>query len=139
MSLHKLELIGNIGKDAEVYQFPDESFAISFPLATKDKWKDKNGDKQERTTWYKCIQYSKNSKIAQYLKKGQLMQIEGKPNATAYIDRSGNAAASLECIIKDLRFLGSSKDSTSTPPPPSNLPPSINGDFTSDNDDDLPF
>lgn len=138
MSLQKLELIGNIGADAKVHQFPDGKYAISFPLATSEKWKDKAGVKQERTTWFDCVRYYTSSAVAEYLKKGTQIRIEGKPNARAYIDKSGNAAFVLGCIITDFTFLGSAKNNSSTPPAPTDFPPSVNGEFGGD-DDDLPF
>jgi len=138
MSLQKLELIGNIGADAKVYQFPDGKFAISFPLATSERWKDTEGNKQERTTWFNCVRYTKSNAIAEHLKKGQQMRIEGEPRANAYIDRSGNAAANLECVVKNMIFLSSAKNSN-TPPAPTDLPPSASGEFSNGDDDDLPF
>ncbi|VDH16883.1 Helix-destabilizing protein [Algoriella xinjiangensis] len=138
MSLQKLELIGNIGADAKVHQFPDGKFAISFPLATSERWKDTEGNKQERTTWFECIRYAPKSAIAEYLKKGTQIRVEGRSSARAYIDKSGNAIAVLECIVTDFTFLSSAKN-TNTPPAPTDLPPSVSGEFSNGDDDDLPF
>ena len=139
MSLQKLELIGNIGAAAKVHQFPDGKFAISFPLATSERWKDTEGNKQERTTWFECIRYAKSAAIAEHLKKGMQIRIEGKPSARAYIDRSGNAVSALECLVSNFTFLASSKSNGSVPPAPTDLPPSVSGEFSNGDDDDLPF
>ena len=139
MSLQKLELIGNIGADAKVHQFPDGKFAISFPLATSERWKDSEGNKKIQTTWFDCVKYSKSSAIAEYLKKGTQIRLEGKPSARAYIDKSENAASVLGCIISEFTFLTSSKSNGSVPPAPTDLPPSVSGEFSNGDDDDLPF
>lgn len=139
MSLQKLELIGNIGADAKVHQFPDGKFAISFPLATSERWKDAEGNKQEKTTWFECIRYAKSSAIAEFLKKGTQIRVEGDSSARAYINRNGDAIAVLGCIVKEFTFLNSAKN-TNTPPAPTDLPPSASGEFSNgDDDDDLPF
>lgn len=138
MAVQKLQLIGNVGEDAKVFKIEHtEKYAISFSLATTERWKDKNGEKQSKTTWFKCVQYSKSNAIAPYIKKGTMLAIEGLPSASAYIDKEGNARFNLECIVKDLDFLGSNSKTSQQPADPSGLPPSVSGDFK--DDDDLPF
>ena len=69
-SVNKVILMGNLGKDPEVRFMPNGDAVCNFSIATTDNWKDKNGEKQERTEWHNIVMYRKLAEIAgEYLKK----------------------------------------------------------------------
>lgn len=135
MSSQNLRLVGNVGKDAEAYQFPNGQFAISFPVAVTEKWKTKEGEKKEKTTWFKCTYYRPSDKLAPFIKKGNLIEVQGKPSATAY-EKSGVLHTSLECIVSEIDFLYSNNNSSSNVPPQPTDGPTP---FKEEEEDDLPF
>lgn len=109
MALNRYQFIGHIGADAEVRTINDNQRAvISFRVAVTEKWKDAQGNPKENTTWVKCSIWRKpdQTTIAQYLKKGQQVYIEGKPTANAYVDNEGAAKASLEVTVDSVELLG---------------------------------
>lgn len=69
-SVNKVILVGNLGRDPEVRYMPNGEAVCNFSIATTDSWKDKNGQKQERTEWHNIVMYRKLAEIAgEYLKK----------------------------------------------------------------------
>lgn len=136
----KTQVIGYLGKDCEVRQVGEQS-VISFSVAHSEKYTDRNGQQVDKTVWVKCNIWRKPDKvkIADYLKKGTLVYVEGEPSANAYVNKEGAAAASLELRVTKLDFLGGKSSSTgvtdSAAPkgngiaPPQNVEP----------EDDLPF
>lgn len=100
----KLSLIGNIGGDATVRTLDNGSTAISFSVAVTEKRKD-----QEITTWAACTIWKYNDQpttIAQYLKKGQKVYVEGKPSVRTYVTREAQTGASLEVRVDIIELIG---------------------------------
>lgn len=116
--LNRYSFIGNLGGDAQVRTINDNQRAvISFSVAISEKWKDAAGNAQEKTTWVKCSIWRKpdQTAIAQYLKQGQMVYVEGEPSARAYIDQaSGEAKSSLEVNVRDIQLLGSARPAQPT-------------------------
>lgn len=107
--MNRYQFIGNLGNDAEVRHVDGANRAvISFSVAVTEKWKDANGEAKERTTWVRCAIWRKSDqvKLAEFLPKGTKVLIEGKPQARAYVDKDGNAQASLEVTVDNLEFVG---------------------------------
>lgn len=100
----QLMLIGNLGGDAEVRAVNDKQ-VISFRLATSESWKDKNGQKQTRTEWHQCSYFVSDSKIAQYLKKGNLLTVLGKIRTREYEDKNGQKQTVKEVIVDELKLM----------------------------------
>lgn len=112
MKLNRYQFIGNIGADAQVRVLDGSTQAvISFSVAVTEKWKNQQGAQQEKTYWVRCSIWRKSDQtaIAQYLTKGTMVYVEGKPEARAYVDGQGNAAASLEVNVSDVQLLSSSQ------------------------------
>ena len=105
----KLQAIGRIGADAEVRKAGPRS-VIDFRIATTERYKDRNGEKQERTTWVKCSLWRDDDKtsLAQYLTKGTLIYVEGTPVVSAYL-KDGEARASQELTVLQFEFLAGGK------------------------------
>ena len=143
--MNKLTLVGHIGKDAEVKDFQNGNSVINFSVAHTQKWTDKQGNKQEKSTWYDCSWFINNTNVAQYLKKGAKVLIEGEPTARAYINQQNEAVAILGVTIRSLDILVFPKDTQTTHTPQANYGQQNNAfppapDFGGDNpEDDLPF
>ena len=107
MSLNRYQFIGNLGGDAEVKDFQNGRSVINFSVAVTEKWKDAQGNQQEATTWVRCALWRQTGKtgLAQYLKRGQTVCVEGKPSARAY-EQSGESKASLECQVTEVYLIG---------------------------------
>jgi single-strand DNA-binding protein len=107
----------------------------SFSLASTRRWTNQNGEQQEKTTWYRVSVWRKQAEtVAEYLKKGRLVLVEGEVEARAYTDRDGNPRASLELTANNIRFLGGRGESAE----PSAVTAAHAEDFPT-NEDDLPF
>lgn len=141
-SVNKVILMGNLGRDPEVRYMPNGDPVCNFSLATTDIWKDKNGNKQERTEWHNIILYRGLAKIAgEYLKKGRPIYIEGRLQTRKW-EKDGVTRYTTEIIADELKMLGtkpngqSNDDQVGAPPPDST--PSSNPNFN-DFEDDIPF
>lgn len=89
-SVNKVILLGNVGKDPEVRFTQSGDSIANFSLATSDIWTDKNGQKQERTEWHRVAVYGKAAKVvADYVKKGRSLYVEGAMEYGEYTDRQG--------------------------------------------------
>ena len=84
-SVNKIFLLGNVGKEPEVKTFDNGDAKTTFSIATSDQWTDKQGNKQESTDWHTCIAYRRLAEIvAQYVKKGSKVHIEGRQKHKSY-------------------------------------------------------
>ncbi|KAB2838300.1 MAG: single-stranded DNA-binding protein, partial [Burkholderiales bacterium] len=78
-SINKVILIGNLGRDPEVRYLPNGDAVTNISVATTDTWKDKEGNKQEKTEWHRVTFYRRLAEIAgEYLKKGSQIYVEGR-------------------------------------------------------------
>ena len=81
MSVNKVILVGRLGRDPEVRYLPNGEAVANFGVATSEQWKDRNGERQERTEWHNVTLYRRLAEIAgQYLKKGSQVYIEAASN-----------------------------------------------------------
>ena len=103
----KLILNGTLGKDAEVKEVGQRK-AINFNVAVSMDYKDSNGNKVERTEWVHAVIWKsdkQSTKIAEFLKKGQKVLIEGFPGSEGFQDKEGHVKSTLHVNVKDLEFL----------------------------------
>jgi single-strand DNA-binding protein len=108
VGVNKVILIGNLGKDPDLRRTPSGSAVVSFPLATTERYADRNGEKQERTEWHNVVAWGKLAELAnQYLKKGRSAYIEGRITTRSWDDRDGNKKYRTEIIANTIQFLGS--------------------------------
>lgn len=107
-SVNKVILIGNLGADPEVRYMPSGDAITNIRLATTDTWKDKNGEKQERTEWHRVAFFSKLAEIAgEYLKKGSQVYIEGRLQTRKWQDKDGQERYTTEIVADRMQMLGS--------------------------------
>lgn len=138
-SLNKVILIGNLGKDPETRYLSNGEAVTNITVAASESWKDKNGEKQERTEWINVVFYRKLAEVAgQYLHKGSQVYIVGKLQTRKYTDKNGVDRYSTEVIADQMKMLGS-KSNSSGDRQPSNQAPSKTANGFEDMSDDIPF
>lgn len=145
----QIEIIGNLGQDAEIKEFNGQRF-ISFSVAHTESFTDARGERQKRTVWVSCLKYGESG-VINYLKKGTSVFVRGDLSVKTY-STNGTLQAGINCRVTDLQLLGRNKQeqgqtnaapaapapaapsysSTYTPPAPSYQQPAEEGD-------DLPF
>src|SRR5437870_9558756 len=107
-SVNKVILIGNLGRDPETRYMPDGGAITNISIATTDKWKDKSGEKQERTEWHRVAFFGKLAEIAgEYLKKGSQVYVEGRLQTRKWQDKEGQDKYTTEIIADRMQMLGS--------------------------------
>jgi single-strand DNA-binding protein len=107
-SVNKVTLIGNLGKDPEVKYTPSGMAIARFTLATNDRFKDKEGNWQDKTEWHNLVAFQRTAEIVgEYLKKGRTVYVEGKLQTSSWDDKeSGQKKYRTEIIVNDLVLLG---------------------------------
>lgn len=104
-------LLGRLGQDPEVRYTPDGKAVATLSLATSESYKDKNGERQDRTEWHRVILWERKAEVAQeYLRKGDQAYIEGSIRTRKWTDKNGEDRYSTEIIGSKLQLLGSKKD-----------------------------
>lgn len=106
-SVNKVILVGNLGRDPELRYIPSGQAVANFTLATNDRWRDKEGNNQERTEWHRIVVWGKSAEnCAQYLQKGRSVYIEGRLQTREWEDKDGNKRQTTETIAQTVQFLG---------------------------------
>jgi single-strand DNA-binding protein len=107
MSFNKIIIVGNLGKDPELRYTPQGTAVCSFSVATNEKRKDKSGEMQDVTTWFRVTLWNRQAENAsKYLSKGRPVYIEGRLRVEEWTDRDGNNRYTLEVQGSDMQFLG---------------------------------
>jgi single-strand DNA-binding protein len=110
----KMQVIGNLGKDCVVNTVNGKN-VINFTVAHTEKFTDRQGANQERTTWVDCAYWTDRTAIAPYLQKGQQVYVEGRPEVKSYTKNDGSAGASLSLQVREVQLLGRKGDNSGTP------------------------
>jgi single-strand DNA-binding protein len=98
--VNKVIIVGNLGQDPEVKYMPSGDAVANISLATSESWKDKQGQKQEKTEWHRVVIFGKLAEIAgEYLRKGSSVYIEGKLQTRKWQDQSGQDKYSTEIKV----------------------------------------
>lgn len=146
-SFNKITIVGYLGRDPELRYTPQGTAVCNFSVATTEKRKDRAGEMQEVTTWFRISVWGRQAELAnQYLAKGRQVYVEGRLRQEEYTDREGNRRTALEVSATDLQFLGSRGEEGASAPGPTPAPgrpmrpeaaPEPPGREASD--DDIPF
>ena len=133
----QITLVGNLGNDPEMRYTPSGVPVTSFSLAVNKSWTGQDGQKQDKTTWFRVTTWRKQAEIvSQYLTKGRQVLVIGEiEDARPWTDKDGNQRASLEVTAQTVRFIGGRDGggSSSGPPTPTEAPPEYVGE------EDIPF
>jgi single-strand DNA-binding protein len=140
MSFNKITLVGNLGRDPELRYTPQGTPVCNFTMATNEKRKDKSGESQDVTTWFRVTLWGRQAETAsQYLTKGRPIYIEGRLRVEEWTDRDNKQRYTLEVHATDMQFIGGGRgDDTVAASPRTSTPDQFKseGEMT---DDDIPF
>jgi single-strand DNA-binding protein len=137
--LNEVRLIGHLGKDPDSRYLPDGAHTVTLFLATTERWRDKQGEKQERTEWHRVIYWGKLADVAaQYLKKGAQIYVSGSLSTRKWQDRDGTDRYMTEIRADRLIMLGKSGGSQESTLADSGAAPSKRS-TPDDLEDDIPF
>jgi single-strand DNA-binding protein len=107
-TVNKVILVGYVGNNPDTHYFEDENGVTKFPLATSESWKNKKGEKQEKTEWHNVV--CKINRLVdivdEYVNKGDLVYIEGKIQTRSYEDKEGNTKYISEIWMDKLTMMG---------------------------------
>ncbi|MGH8531027.1 MAG: single-stranded DNA-binding protein [Nevskiales bacterium] len=145
--VNKVILIGNLGKDPEIRYFPSGDSVCNVSIATTDTWSDKqSGEKKEHTEWHNLVFRKKMAEIvAQYLKKGSKIYVEGSIRSRKWQDKEGKDRYITEIQVQDMQMLDGKPGGASTAAMDDHRPASSGGGkppaAAADGpmDDDIPF
>lgn len=138
----KLQVIGNLGRDCQVKEVNGKN-VINFNVAHTERYKDNQGNQKERTTWAECAYWTDKTAISPYLTKGQLVYVEGAPEAEAYMNKENQPAATLRLRVSNIQLLGgkSNNDNQGQSTAAYSAAPAVTAPVSNGNTgaDDLPF
>lgn len=104
-----MQVIGRLGKDCTVNTVNGKN-VINFTVAHSEKYRDSQGNNQEKTTWVDCAYWTDRTAIAPYLQKGTQVFVEGSPEVRSFTRNDGTAGASLSLRVREVQLLGSKGD-----------------------------
>ncbi len=144
----KLQIVGNLGADC-IQKEVNGKNVINFNVAHTEKFKDAQGNLKEKTIWANCAYWTDRTAVAQYLKKGKQVFVDGSPEVEVYTNKDGQPAATLRVRVRDLQLLGGNVDGSQGNSNPSSLSSSLPSSSSNSNSpvhaeaeepaDDLPF
>ncbi len=137
--VNKVIVVGNLGQDPDTKYLPSGSAVTNISVATSESWKDKQtGEKKERTEWHRVAAFGRLAEImAEYLRKGSQVYIEGKLRTRKWQDKDGNDRYTTEIIADQMQMLGGRQESKPAPTPQAPQPQPEPG--PDDFDDEIPF
>jgi single-strand DNA-binding protein len=110
-SVNKVILLGNLGRDPETRYTTGGEAVTNLNIATSEQWKDKSGEKQEKTEWHRVVLFGRTAEIAgEYLKKGRSVYIEGRLQTRKYTDKDGVEKYSTEIVGDRMQLIGGGRE-----------------------------
>lgn len=111
MSVNKVILVGNVGKDPEIRYLEGGAAVCKFSLATSEVYKNRNGEKVNTTEWHNIVLWRGLAEIAEkYVKKGMQLYIEGRIKTRSYSDQDGKTKYTTEIVGDNMQMLGRKSD-----------------------------
>ncbi|MEE6187537.1 Single-stranded DNA-binding protein [Mycovorax composti] len=110
----KMQVIGNLGRDCLVNNVNGRN-VINFTVAHTERYRDSQGNNQERTTWVECAWWTDRTTVSQYLTKGKQVYVEGQPDVRSFTRNDGTAGAALILRVRELQLLGGRGDAATAP------------------------
>src|SRR5215472_5849382 len=107
LGLNNVQIIGNLGGTPEMKYLNNSDHVVNFSVAVNERWKNRNGESQERTTWLRIVAFNGlGSACAEFLKRGDPVFVEGRLQIREYEDKDRNPRTSVEIVASKVRFLG---------------------------------
>ena len=146
-TVNKVLLLGNVGKDPEITSTNGGTLVAKLSLATSERFKDKQGEWQDRTEWHNLVAYARGAEILRdYVHKGSKLYVEGRLATRSWDDKeSGKKIYRTEIVVGDISLLSDSgrsrKGESDQRPPRETQPNEPTGDFDGlgITDQDVPF
>ncbi|NRA03075.1 MAG: single-stranded DNA-binding protein [Myxococcales bacterium] len=105
--LNKVMLIGNLGRDPELRYTQSGQAVANFTLATNENWKNKSGEREERTEWHRLVVWGRQAEVARdYLAKGRQIFVEGRIQTREWEDKEGQKRTTTEVVVNHFVMLG---------------------------------
>ena len=158
MSINKVILVGNVGKDPEIRHLQGGASVATITLATSERYKDRNGESREQTEWHTVVAWRQLADLAEnYIRKGSQIYVEGRIRSRSWDDQNGQKRYVTEIQADTIQLLGRRSDNPGAAPSsygqpqpaqthtqpqqqPQQTTPMVNpADLTDDGTDDLPF
>lgn len=124
MSVNKVILVGNVGRDPEVRyldgngQNGQGTKVATFTLATSERYRDRNGETRENTEWHNIVAWRQSADVAErFVRKGTQLYIEGRLRTRQWTDQSGNKRYTTEITVDTLQLLGRREDGAASAAP----------------------
>ncbi|MFO7889136.1 MAG: single-stranded DNA-binding protein [bacterium] len=137
-TVNKVILIGRLGADPELKYTPSGTAVVNFRLATNLVWKDRDGNKKEKTNWHNIVAWRKLAEIiGEWVKKGSRIYIEGRIETRSYEDANGVKKWITEIVADSMEMLGDKGSGSSNNIDTSTQPPT--SPDNQEEEDDLPF
>ncbi len=108
----KMQVIGNLGKDCTVNAVNGKN-VINFTVAHTEKYRDSQGNNQEKTTWVDCAYWTDRTSIAPYLTKGKQVYAEGTPEVRSFTRNDGTQGSTLTLRVREVQLLGGRENNLS--------------------------
>lgn len=106
-SVNKVIIVGNLGDNPKINYSSSGSTITNLSVATTESYKDKQGEKQEKTEWHRVVMYNKLAEIAgEYLKKGSKVYLEGRLQTRKWTNKDGADQYTTEIIVNEMKMLG---------------------------------
>lgn len=139
-SVNKVILVGNLGRDPEVRYTEDDKTIANISIATSETWKDKSGEKQEKTEWHRVTFFGKLADVVgQYLVKGSQVYVEGRLQTRKWLDKDGQDRYTTEIIADRMQMLGGKGQASQDASEPAAEKPAKAPSKFDDLEDDIPF
>lgn len=136
--VNKVILVGRLGADPEIRYTQDGTMVTNLNVATNEQWKDKDGEKQQRTEWHRVVTFRKLAEICgNYLSKGSLVYVEGRIQTRSWDDKDGNKRYTTEVIASAMQMLDRKGQGADQPGGGGNIYGGMDGHDT--REDDVPF
>ncbi len=137
----KMQMIGHLGNDCQQNNVSGKS-VINMNVAHSESWTDNTGVKKQRTIWVECAYWTEKTGIAQYLKKGTQVYVEGSFESKTYQTNSGETQAKITCRVMSIQLLGSGNGGgnvAQNQPASTTQSQPVNSDIPQDQHEELPF
>lgn len=116
--VNKAVIVGNVGQDPETRYTKDGKPITNLSVATSEQWKDQSGQKQEKTTWHRCVLFGRLAEIAgAYVRKGSKIYVEGRMQHGSFTNKDGAEVRTFEIVAQSIELLSKSQESPKQPAP----------------------
>ncbi len=140
MSYNKIHIIGNLGRDPELSYTPQGTAVCKFSVATNERRRDKAGEQQDITTWFRVTVWGKQAEnVSRYLSKGRKVYLEGRLHMEEWTDREGNKRVTFGIQVSDFNFTGGSNRNRAASARPGSAAANDQAQADSADDDEIDF